>query len=610
MLGSESRMFGELVNNPDKLYIIRSYQRFYVWNEQKVQTYLSDIISTSERRNIDKNDVHYYGQTIFLEIDADQRGRKTYEVIDGQQRLATFLIFVACIYGKAGQLEQEFPEIKNDTQDLKNSCFKYLKSNKIGAESRPRLVLTPHDNDYFEYILTNLCSHSAVKEHKTPVSHKMLYGAQLQITTEISRLIDDGKTPIEKVKFMNDLLCTAADGFQVIVIEPKAEKYTYQLYQVVNDRGEPLKDSELLRAKSIEILSDNPEYLRKAQLIWNDVLSDSGDKTSVYLKWCYQSKVGDFNRDERCYIAYIKNYFNIQDSTKLTPEEQHRFMLDLEGLYNDILLCRKFEVGTWPFADSKLPEWKQLTLKNLIVGVHHTLCIPVLISAFRQQQLLQGKKSEDMFFLYLELCETFFILIKGVLKMREVKLKEVYLSASRELRRRPKEYKVCNFCDSLVNIETKIAKGDCLNQLRAITYHSKSDNPTLKYLCILLETYYRCFQKDGTFQKKKVPDGTVLVFKELSLEHIYPETLDAGQQDEYLNNHKHYLGNLLIYGKDNNSHLKNKLYEQKIDDYRASRFATAIDVSKRYKKWTKEEFDERQEAVCKRLSNFLLRFHT
>lgn len=175
MLGSESRMFGELVNNPDKLYIIRSYQRFYVWNEQKVQAYLSDIISTSERRNIDKNDVHYYGQTIFLEIDADQRGRKTYEVIDGQQRLATFLIFVACIHGKAGQLEQEFPEIKNDTQDLKNSCFMYLKSNKIGAESRPRLVLTPHDNDYFEYILTNLCSHSAVKEHKYSGREKLTF---------------------------------------------------------------------------------------------------------------------------------------------------------------------------------------------------------------------------------------------------------------------------------------------------------------------------------------------------------------------------------------------------------------------------------------------------
>ena len=84
MLGSESRTFGELVKNPDKLYTIRTYQRLYVWNEEKVQTYLSDIISTSERRNTDKNDVHYYGQTIFLEVDSDQRGRKTYEVIDGQ----------------------------------------------------------------------------------------------------------------------------------------------------------------------------------------------------------------------------------------------------------------------------------------------------------------------------------------------------------------------------------------------------------------------------------------------------------------------------------------------------------------------------------------------
>lgn len=610
MLGSESRTFGELVKNPDKLYTIRSYQRFYVWNEEKVQTYLSDIISTSERRNTDKNDVHYYGQTIFLEVDSDQRGRKTYEVIDGQQRLATFLLLVACIYGKAAQLEQQFFEIQKELQALKDECLKYLESNKVGTAPRPRLVLTPHDNDYFEYICTSLRNNSEVREHKTPVSHKMLYGAQSQITTEISRLINEEQAPCAKVKFLDNLLCTAADGFQVIVIEPKAEKYTYQLYQVVNDRGEPLKDSELLRAKSIEILAENPEYLRKAQRIWDDILSDPGDKTALYLKWCYQSKVGDFKRSERCYMAYINNYFNIKDSTKLTQEKQHQFMLALEGLYDDILLCRKLAVGIWPFDDSKLPQWKQVTLKNLIVGVHHVLCIPVLISAFNQQQRLQGKNSEDIFYQYLELCENFFILIIGVLKMREGKLKDVYLSASKELRKSSGKYKVCNFRDSLVAIETKTAKGECLDKLKASTYYSKSDNPTLKYLCMLLETYYRCFQKDGTFQKRKAPDGTVLVFKELSLEHIYPENVDVGHQDEYLSANKHYLGNLLIYGKDNNSQLKNKLYQQKLDDYRASRFATAIDVSKRYKKWTKTEFDERQEAVCKRLSNLLLRFHT
>lgn len=53
----------------------------------------------------------------------------------------------------------------------------------------------------------------------------------------------------------------------------------------------------------------------------------------------------------------------------------------------------------------------------------HTLCISLLISAYRQLAI-HGVSSEENFYKCLELCENFFILVKGLFKMREDKLKK------------------------------------------------------------------------------------------------------------------------------------------------------------------------------------------
>ena len=76
MLKSTDRIFGELISPADSLYKISNYQRFYVWDESKVDTYLNDIIITLTRRETDTSVMHYFGQTILLETDEDRRGRK------------------------------------------------------------------------------------------------------------------------------------------------------------------------------------------------------------------------------------------------------------------------------------------------------------------------------------------------------------------------------------------------------------------------------------------------------------------------------------------------------------------------------------------------------
>ncbi len=64
------------------------YQRLYAWEEKNCKDFWNDIIkSVKEGQN------HYLG-TITLE----EKGNGKYEVIDGQQRLTTFYLFVLALY--------------------------------------------------------------------------------------------------------------------------------------------------------------------------------------------------------------------------------------------------------------------------------------------------------------------------------------------------------------------------------------------------------------------------------------------------------------------------------------------------------------------------------
>lgn len=612
MLKSTDRFFGELVSPADSLYKISNYQRFYVWDESKVDTYLNDIIFTLTRRETDKSVMHYFGQTILLETDEDRRGRKTFEVIDGQQRLTTFLMYVACLYGKSAQLAEGHPEIKDTAEAFQKKCINYLQSEKPNAEIVPKLRLSDTDNAYFASIISSLRNGSAVEKRTSPESHKRLFAAQSRISDRINIITGAKPSATESLIYMDRILDTAADAFQVVVIRPTEERHTYQLYQVVNDRGEPLTEGELLKAKSIEVLASNTDYVAKARSIWDDILKDPGSKTDEYLKWCYMSKVGAEKSQDRYYRAFLETYFCLSDDTIITEKIQAQFMKDLTDLHRDLQICRQLDQGIWPYAEdsSSAEAWKKSVLSTLIVGRKHKLCIPVLLSAYVQNIGKKAKTAEKNFFSYLEICETFFVLVKGVFAWREDRLKDRYLAAAKKMRDPKEKFQSRQFKLLLAEIDPDLVEEECLQKLKNLSYATKGDNSLMKHLCILLETYWPCFDKDGNVYTSRVSDGTNLVYKELSLEHIYPESAPEEIADEDMSANKHRLGNLLIYGKKENSDLKNKPYSLKRKAYTKSRFATVSAVGDSIKEWTFKEFESRHNDVCQKLKVLLLRFYS
>lgn len=597
-----------LIKPSDRLYQISNYQRFYVWSTEKVKTLFDDICIAAEKLERDPGFIHFFGQIILYRIGNDRRGRVSYEVIDGQQRLSTFIMLIAAIIGDLSQIAKDFPATKENVEDAIAELKPFLSSTMAGTIERSKLTLSPRDNDYFQHIISALSKNELVRIEKSPISHDCLYKAQKCLKQELQKVLESIAASEEEIAKLKTLASVAASKLQTVVITAKEEKYTYQLYQVVNDRGEPLKDSELLKAKSIEVLDGNQDAITEARSMWDEILNDPGNETEDYLKWCYMSKLGaDKKSSERYYHVYINNYFHIPRSKELTVEQQSSFLASLRELYADILLCRKLSKGIWPFDNTRYYTWQTNVLKNLIVSMNHTLCIPVLISAFHQPDL-HGVTTEDNFYKCLEIIETFFILFKGVFQYRETKFKTKYLTAAANMRVDPSGYRASSFQNDLAMVEKNTVPRDCLIKMQSLSYAPKAQNSYIRYLLLMLELYNSSFDEHDIPHTARVRDGIGLVFPELSIEHIYSEKMPQELINPSLETVKHQLGNLVLYGGEANSSLP-LLYEDKRHYYQSSGISTAIEIANGNEHWTIDEFDRRHTKICTRLTNLLLRFY-
>ncbi len=92
----------------DKLYYqIPIYQRPYQWTEENCEKLLDDLFFNYE---YDRESDYFCGSLVLITISKDSKA-KTYDVVDGQQRLSTFILLakvLATLYSE--RLDPEYQE--------------------------------------------------------------------------------------------------------------------------------------------------------------------------------------------------------------------------------------------------------------------------------------------------------------------------------------------------------------------------------------------------------------------------------------------------------------------------------------------------------------------
>lgn len=200
------RRFGEILS--EFSFEIPDYQRGYSWSEPQWQALWRDI------GHVGQNEVrqHFTGMMLVRRLGT---GEQRIEVIDGQQRLVTAMIFANALRGRLGESATAYPIIFNGN---------------------------PEFQDYFSFYVAGVNSVEARLTRDASSYALNLKAAAAWFTLRVQEL-----TPAQARETLNTLL----EKCCLFMLEVSATFDIHVAFETLNNRGRPLSKMELLKNRLI-----------------------------------------------------------------------------------------------------------------------------------------------------------------------------------------------------------------------------------------------------------------------------------------------------------------------------------------------------------------------
>lgn len=228
-----------IILNHNSKYVIPIFQRPYAWTEEQIGKFISDIFTSFWGNNNNSEEEPLFIGTMQLSA---KNEKNEYEIIDGQQRLSTFLIFIKV-------LKDQFPQCK----ELETIKFDWLTTNV--------------NNGKQQTYLENLINHNLqFKDENTLNPYlKNAYLISEYIQQQINNHEDEISISFDIEKFSRHLL----SNIFFVVIETKAGlSKTLQIFNSINTTGLDLNGGDIFKIRIYEYLKDKKGYDDK---IFNEI---------------------------------------------------------------------------------------------------------------------------------------------------------------------------------------------------------------------------------------------------------------------------------------------------------------------------------------------------
>ncbi len=282
---SETRGIGKLLNER-RYFEVPPHQRDYAWPIGAVEQYLDDVTEAMSDSESD-----YFLGLIVL-VDTNNPASKRYEILDGQQRLATTTMVFSAIrqWLRDNALDNEAAKIQND----------FIGISEIGEDQdEPRIILNINNKSLFQEIVVNPVTDKTLegkllKEGKHTSSRKLIDAAIL-CRKYVSSLADkNGTDTKEKSKILFRLAKFLRDRVQVNCLDVAAPENAYTIFESLNDRGIDLSVLDLLKNHLLREAGSNASTILNN---WTKMIAAIGDrKGDDFLKAFWTSRYGRIQR--------------------------------------------------------------------------------------------------------------------------------------------------------------------------------------------------------------------------------------------------------------------------------------------------------------------------
>ena len=517
------------------LFKIPNFQRAFSWEKENFELLFDDIndaleLNQESGKEFNEYEPYFLG-SIILQGEEKSVGSGEYAIIDGQQRLMSLAILMAVM--------------RDLTRDIKvrNTLQKslYQEANDIlGTPSSIRIKVREKDEDFFNnYIL---------KESGTNINKfdRLSLSEPKQHIVEAIEVFKNGfqnSTGVVDYGLLNSYIKYLFQKVVLVVIKTSDIASAFRLFNIVNARGMPLTNADLLKSENLSILPKEEEQMYTG--IWEDVEEDIGtEKLEMLISFIRTMKLKEkarktifeefdykiFKREPsfkgKNFIDYLNKvsqiYRNKIESADINTKksEEEIYYFNLVSLMRDFLPFNDWMAAIIKFSerfndDSSLFEFLKAFEKKIVTD---------WISGLSFTERLTR--------------------IYNVIKLIEDSTKPNIILGN-----------------PMFSEGIKDNKDSFSSALDSINFYGKGKTRTARYILLRID-----MERSYNDSKKIAFSGAVTV------EHILPRTpkdsywLSRFNEDERLK-WTNKLGNLVLLNSKKNSQAGNKPFPQKIKDY-------------------------------------------
>lgn len=255
------------------VYTVPRYQRDYVWKEVNWKELWIDLQFTLENSE-EIPWSHFLGTIVLNQSKTSEDGLEKYEIIDGQQRMMTIYMLLIAIYKNYKKLPEDSPG--NSSKYIYES---FLTSLTKGAK-RKLIIDNEIYNDDIESII------DAVRKGEKVEKNNKLYPVFLYFDNNLK-----DKDIVYLEKFLEKLL-----SVNIVEIISGEDEEIYNIFEVLNARGQKLKQIELLKNHIMKYVQPREsEFIDQAKKKWRNIQTNvetlhNPDELIQHFAKCYIEK--------------------------------------------------------------------------------------------------------------------------------------------------------------------------------------------------------------------------------------------------------------------------------------------------------------------------------
>jgi uncharacterized protein with ParB-like and HNH nuclease domain len=539
-------------------YVLPHFQREYRWERKNWDTLLEDAFQIYDAfdQNVGKIPEHFLGALVVLPDGNIGLNVPVHKLVDGQQRLTTISLLL-CAFARL--VEKTEPEIFAEIQP-------YLFNRNQKANGKFKLLPTLKNGDRAAYQAVLESKPAPLNQSRIPEAYEYFH-----------KFLKDRRTKndLDAERFFKVL----ALAMQVVCIRLGANENAYQIFESLNNKAEPLKQSDLVRnyiamrlssGKQEEVFHEHWAPI-ESLLDDNRLVGRIGELTA-FLRHYDAMKAGALPSENHVYARFRDEMKRVESETDLIAElaTLRRF-----ASYYDSLL--RPDKSTLPALRNALRRLEALDV---------TTAFPLFLGI--ADHFDSGQISLDE---YLESCTIVenYLVRRFLVDARTSYLNKMFAALPRAL-------DWSNFLPSLrANLAAQQYPTDA--RIRQVfpgrVLYDKNNSRTMAKLVMLFETINRHLYKGS--------DVVPILESAPTIEHILPQTLSAwwenhlGENAEAIAGEwKHTVGNLALVTQRYNSSLSNDSFPEK----RAKLLAHGLKFNSAYfaqkiEKWDTEEIQKR-----------------